>query len=178
MNQQINTNKSDIATLTALVGTLPEGVEAKTIVAYIQEVVTGLKIGDYAKAADLTAAIARIGTLEGKAHEHANKAELDKVAEGDVAKWNAAEQNAKGYADGLNTTMAGRVKAIEDDYLKAADKTELSNALATEAQTARDAEKANADAISGEITRAKNAEAQALTDAKAYTDTSLTWGEF
>lgn len=34
MNQQINTNKSDIATLTALVGTLPEGVEAKTIVAY------------------------------------------------------------------------------------------------------------------------------------------------
>ena len=74
--------------------------------------------------------------------------------------------------------MAGRVKAIEDDYLKAADKTELSNALATEAQTARDAEKANADAISGEITRAKNAEAQALTDAKAYTDTSLTWGEF
>ena len=178
MNQQINTNKSDIATLTALVGTLPEAVEANTIVAYIQEVVTGLKIGDYAKAADLTAAIARIDTLEGKAHEHANKAELDKVAEGDVAKWNAAEQNAKGYADGLNTTMAGRVKAIEDDYLKDADKTELSNALATEAQTARDAEKANADAISGEITRAKNAEAQALADAKAYTDTSLTWGEF
>ena len=74
--------------------------------------------------------------------------------------------------------MASRVKAIEDDYLKADDKTELSNALATEAQTARAAEKANADAISGEITRAKNAEAQALADAKAYTDTSLTWGEF
>lgn len=178
MNKQINTNKSDIASLTALVGTLPEGVEAKTIVAYIQEVVAGLKIGDYAKAADLTAAIARIDTLEGKAHEHANKAELDKVAEGDVAKWNAAEQNAKGYADGLNTTMAGRVKAIEDDYLKAADKTELSNALATETQTARDAEKANAAAIAAETTRAQGAEAQALTDAKAYTDTSLTWGEF
>lgn len=34
-----------------------------------------------------------------KAHEHANKAELDKIAEGDVAKWNAAEQNAKDYVD-------------------------------------------------------------------------------
>ena len=35
--------------------------------------------------------------------------------------------------------------------------------------------KTNADAIAAEITRAKNAEAQALADAKAYTDTSLTW---
>ena len=35
--------------------------------------------------------------------------------------------------------------------------------------------KANADAIATEITRATNAEAKALTDAKAYTDTSLTW---
>lgn len=49
-----------------------------------------------------------------KAHEHANKAELDKVADGDVAKWNAAEQNAKDYADGLNTAMDTRVKAVED----------------------------------------------------------------
>lgn len=35
--------------------------------------------------------------------------------------------------------------------------------------------KANADAIATEITRATNAEAKALTDAKAYTDTSLAW---
>lgn len=49
-----------------------------------------------------------------KAHEHANKTELDKIADGDVAKWNAAEQNAKDYADGLNTAMDTRVKAVED----------------------------------------------------------------
>ena len=35
--------------------------------------------------------------------------------------------------------------------------------------------KANADAIAAETTRATNAEAKALADAKAYTDTSLTW---
>lgn len=48
-----------------------------------------------------------------KAHEHSNKTELDKVADGDVAKWNAAEQNAKDYADGLNTAMDTRMQAVE-----------------------------------------------------------------
>lgn len=37
--------------------------------------------------------------------------------------------------------------------------------------------KANADAIAAETTRATNAEAQALADAKKYTDDSLTWIE-
>ena len=37
--------------------------------------------------------------------------------------------------------------------------------------------KANADAIAAETTRATQAEAKALADAKAYTDTSLTWIE-
>ncbi len=46
--------------------------------------------------------------LAGKAdaddlHTHGNKEELDKIATGDKAKWDAAEQNAKTYADGLMT---------------------------------------------------------------------------
>ena len=48
-----------------------------------------------------------------KKHEHANKTELDKIADGYVAKWNAAEQNAKNYADGLNSTMTSKVDAID-----------------------------------------------------------------
>lgn len=48
-----------------------------------------------------------------KAHEHANKDELDKIVAGDKAKWDAAEQNAKTYADGLNTAMDSRVDALE-----------------------------------------------------------------
>lgn len=56
---------------------------------------------------------ARVAVVEGKAHEHANKVELDKIADGDVAKWNAAEQNAKDYADGLNTAMDTRMQAVE-----------------------------------------------------------------
>ncbi|MBR5535741.1 MAG: hypothetical protein IKU60_03745 [Clostridia bacterium] len=34
-----------------------------------------------------------------KKHDHSNKEELDKIAEGDVEKWNKSEQNAKTYAD-------------------------------------------------------------------------------
>lgn len=46
-----------------------------------------------------TAMDTRVKAVEGKAHEHANKAELDKIAEGDKAKWDAMEQNAKDYTD-------------------------------------------------------------------------------
>lgn len=45
------------------------------------------------------------------------------------------------------TANANAIKAIQDDYLKAADKTELEGKITAEATTARAAEKANADAI-------------------------------
>lgn len=48
-----------------------------------------------------------------KKHNHTNKDELDKIATGDVAKWNAAEQNAKDYADDLNEAMGTRVGTAE-----------------------------------------------------------------
>lgn len=50
--------------LEAFVGTLPEGATSTTVVAYIQEVVDGLKIGDYAKATDLTALTERVTAIE------------------------------------------------------------------------------------------------------------------
>lgn len=74
-----------------------------------------------------------IQTEINKAHTHANKEELDKIATGDKAKWDAAEQNAKTYADGLNTAMDTRVDALEagkDDYKAYADEAEA-DAIAT-----------------------------------------------
>ena len=75
--------------------------------------------------ADLADAVA-------KKHEHTNKTELDKVAAGDVAKWNA----------------------VVTDHLTAADKDELADsisdvntALGEEVTRAKAAEKANTDAI-------------------------------
>lgn len=122
MNQAITALKN-------LVGTLPEGAVSDTVVAYIKEYTDGaiaaLNIGDYAKAADLTAAIGRIAALEkdththankalldtydqtnedlkdavAKKHSHANKTELDKIVEGDKAKWDAAAAKAHEHAN-------------------------------------------------------------------------------
>ena len=51
------------------------------------------------------------------------------------------------------------------------------NALTAEITRAKGAEEANKAAISAEASRAQAAEAKALTDAKAYTDTALSWIE-
>lgn len=50
-----------------------------------------------------------------KKHTHANATELDKIADGDKAKWDAMEQNAKDYADGLavNYDAAGSADEAE-----------------------------------------------------------------
>lgn len=65
-----------------------------------------------------------------KKHEHSNSAELAKIASGDVAKWNASEQNAKTYADGLNTTMQGTVDGIDARVTKNAEDIALKAASA------------------------------------------------
>lgn len=103
MNSQITENKNGLAVLKALVGTLPESTAATTVIGYIDAAIEGLKIGDYAKAADLTAAVNRIAALEGKSHEHDNKTVLDGITAEKVTAWDAAEQNAKDYIDGLLT---------------------------------------------------------------------------
>ena len=54
----------------------------------------------------------RLDALEADNHTHANQAELDKIADGDVAKWNAAEQNAKDYAD---SQIGAAVEEVKTD---------------------------------------------------------------
>lgn len=49
-----------------------------------------------------------------KKHSHANGTVLDGISAEKVAAWDAAEQNAKDYADGKDTAMNTRVTAIED----------------------------------------------------------------
>ena len=53
----ISENKTAIADLKTLVGTLPEGATSTTVVAYIAEAINALSIGDYAKTTEVTAAI-------------------------------------------------------------------------------------------------------------------------
>lgn len=83
---------------TILAGIGGDGEKA-TVVAYVTDAIAALSIGDYAKAADLTALAARVATLETDSHTHSNKTVLDGVTAERASAWDAAEQNAKDYAD-------------------------------------------------------------------------------
>jgi hypothetical protein len=56
---------------------------------------------------------ANLADAVAKKHEHTNKTVLDGVTAEKVSAWDAAEGNAKTYADGLNTSMTTKVNAID-----------------------------------------------------------------
>ena len=120
LSNKVTANEEAIADLEALVG--EEGV-AQQITDAIAEALTVEGVDKYALATDLTAAIARVATLEGKAHEHENKAVLDAITAEKVSAWDASEQNAKDYADGLavNYDAAGSATAAQTNAQTYAD---------------------------------------------------------
>ncbi len=187
LSNKVEANEDDIAALEALVG------ETAVATQITDAIAAALKIDGvdkYALASDLTAAIGRIAAMEAK-----------------VSAWDAAEENAKGYADGLNTAMDTRVKALEgidhEAYKGYADQAEadaiasaktysddLNTAMdtrvkalegvdhaAADAQVLADA-KAYADGLAVNYDAAGAAD-QALADAKAYADSLvMVWGSF
>lgn len=152
----------------------------KTVSAYVADAIAALSIGDYAKAADLTALAGRVKAIEDDYLKAADKTELSNAING----------------------VDGRLATVEGDYLKTADKTELSDAIGLKASqvdldaevTARQnavsanateiAKKADKTYVDAELAKkqdtipentydAYGAAAQALVDAKAYTDTEI-----
>ena len=160
LSERITANANAIEALTN--GTSTEEIDSvMELVEYVNThgtEVQGMKdsIKANADAIDVIEAKPAMGILEAdianwngaveKEHVHANKDVLDGISSEKVAAWDAAETNAKGYADGLvspvsqkvNTlegnlaTEKGRIDAIEGDYLKGEDRTALENAIATE----------------------------------------------
>lgn len=136
----IQSHPDDAAAMNSRISALETLVGEDPVSDQINAAIEALKIGDYAKAADLTAAVERIATLEGKSHEHANKAlldtytqteanladavakkhehankaELDKIVAGDKAKWDAAVQTVSA-GTGLTATKTGTNVAIDFD---------------------------------------------------------------
>lgn len=103
-----------------------EAGEKATVVAYVTDAIAALNIGDYAKAADLTALAGRVTTLEGKAHTHSNKALLDTYTQTEANLADAVakkhEHSNKAVLDGItaekltkwdeaSATMEGAVEA-------------------------------------------------------------------
>lgn len=78
--------------------------EKATVVEYVTDAIAALKIGDYAKAADLTALAGRVTTLEGKAHTHSNKALLDTYTQTEA---NLADAVAKKHEHSNKAVLDG-----------------------------------------------------------------------
>lgn len=71
MNEQIVTNKNDIATLTALIGSLPATATSTTVVDYIAEAISAIDLSEYAKTSEVTTAISTALA------DYYNKTEID-----------------------------------------------------------------------------------------------------
>lgn len=82
--------------------------ETATVKAYVDGAIKALKIGDYAKAADLTALAGRVSTIE--------KLPAADITAEDIAKWNA-KQNAGNFVDqsAYDTKVAALEKADSDN---------------------------------------------------------------
>lgn len=98
------TLEGEIDALGLFVGDLPEGAASETVVAYIQEVVDALKIGDYAKAADLTDLAGRVTTAEGKIS----------ALEGYVGGKSVSEQIESGVANKVDKVEGSRLMTDEE----------------------------------------------------------------
>lgn len=95
---------SAIVALEAIVDGIGGEGEKATVVEYVTDAIAALKIGDYAKAADLTALAGRVTTLEGKAHTHSNKALLDTYTQTEV---DLADAVAKKHEHSNKTVLDG-----------------------------------------------------------------------
>ena len=90
----------------------------------------------------------KVSTLESSNHTHANKTVLDGITAKKVNDWDAAEANAKSYADGLAANY---------------------DASGAAAQALKDAKSYTDGKVDGKFDD-KGAAAQALSDAKTYAD--------
>lgn len=171
-----------------VLGTDSEGKEYTTVKAYVEAAIAALNVGQYALASELVTLAGRVTTIENDYLKAADKTELSNAI--------ALKADATALAEVKATADAAAVKADVDAALalKAAQAD-----LEAEAVLARAAEKANADAIAAikddsnidsfadvvaalagkqdtipaETYDAHGAAAQALVDAKAYTDTEV-----
>lgn len=119
--------QGEIDALEKFVGTLPENATSTTVVAYIQEVVNALNIGDYAKASELTALASRVKALEDVG------AEKNVIASVDTENFTVDTERKLSLNDvpmtkvtGLSDALSSKVDKVEGyTLLSPTDKTKL-----------------------------------------------------
>ena len=164
-----------------------EALEAKvdtgdqTVSAYVTAAIDALNIGDYATAADLTAAIGRITDLETVSSTHATKTELQAVADDlDTYKTNHNGDYDNAAIDAKVKGVQDQINALGDTYATDAELTAAMEAEVTRANSAYAAKTAVdehvADAvkhITADERTAWNKAVTDLSDHKAAYDTKV-----
>lgn len=173
MNNSIKQNSADISALEALVGTLPEGVTATTIVAYIAEAVAAeqnrAQEAEEELAGRLDTAEATIEKLGTAAYE--SKDSFATAAQG--AKADTAVQSVVASDNGYIAVDNEKVKAYE---LPAATITTLGGVIPDSASIAVDGDgkisvnAVDASKVTGLDTKITTAQESAVTTANEYTD--------
>lgn len=137
MTNNIAANANAISALDDKVGDIPENATATDVVAYVQEVVdaeqtraTGVESGLNTRLAAVESAVGSSGSVATDIATAKQEA-IEAAAADATTKANAAESNAKTYANGLNTAMDTRVDALEADTHTHANKTVLDGVTAT-----------------------------------------------
>ena len=98
----------------------------KTVSAYVTDAIDALKIGDYAKAADLTALAGRVSTLETASATHATKDELKVVSDSlDEYKTAHSGDYTNTQIEGkITESINGEVTRVDAELAKKVDKVE------------------------------------------------------
>lgn len=135
----IQEHPDDAAAMNAAIDALEAKVDTgeQTVSAYVTAAIGALKIGDYAKAADLTAAVGRIADLETASATHATKTALQGVAD-DLDAYKTAHNGdyTNAQVDALVEGVQDQIDALGDTY---ATDTELTNAISAEVTRANGA---------------------------------------
>lgn len=135
----IQTHPNDASAMNDAIVALQNKVNTgdKTVTAYVEEAIAALSIGDYAKAADLTALADRVSDLETASATHALKTEVEAVS-------TALNEYKDAHAgDYTNAQIDAAIKVVADDVAN------LNDTYATDEELA--------NAISGEVARADGA---------------------
>ena len=89
----IQAHPGDASAMNAAIEALQTKVGDTSVASQIETAINALKNGD------IKSAVERIAALEADTHTHANKTELDKIADGDKAKWDTAAGKAHEHAN-------------------------------------------------------------------------------
>lgn len=111
-----DTAQSEVDALELLVGTLPTGTEAKTVVEYVNKktegIATDAALGELQ--GQLSGVQGEVTAIKGDYLKATDKTELSDLITGEASR-----------ADGAEKAIDEKVEAIKADYLKGSDKTEL-----------------------------------------------------